>query len=142
MRRRFIAPLEMTKIFMSSLSEARSAKREDLIIMTKVLINKKDGHIISVSARGHTDYALEGEDIVCAALSSVMQTALLGLLSVAKIQMSFERDEEDGLLKFDIPALDKQQRHDADMILDTMLAGIVDLHENFSKFIGLKIVKG
>jgi len=37
--------------------------------------------------------------------------------------------------------LDKQQRHDADIVLETMLAGVADLHENFSKFIGLKIIK-
>jgi len=109
--------------------------------MTKVLITKKNGHIISVSASGHTDYALEGEDIVCAALSSIMQTALLGLLTVAKIQVDFKRNEQEGILQFALPVLDKQERHDVDMILDTMLAGIADLHENFSKFIGLKIVK-
>ena len=109
--------------------------------MTKVLITKKDGHIISVSATGHTDYALEGEDIVCAALSSIMQTALLGLLVVAKIEVLFKREDEDGILQFTLPELDKQQRHDADIVLETMLAGVADLHENFSKFIGLKIIK-
>ena len=89
--------------------------------MTKVLITKKDGHIIAVSANGHTEYALEGEDIVCAALSSIMQTALLGLLTVAKIQIDFKRDEKEGLLEFTMPSLDKEQRHDADIILENML---------------------
>jgi len=107
--------------------------------MTKVVITKKDGHIVSVLAAGHTEYALEGEDIVCAALSSIMQTALLGLLTVASIQVDFEKDDEEGILKFDLPKLDKQQRHDADIILETMLVGISDLYENFSKFIALKI---
>jgi uncharacterized protein YsxB (DUF464 family) len=108
--------------------------------MTKVTITKKDSHIISVKAIGHTDYAIDGEDIVCAALSSVMQTALLGLLVVAKIQIEFKRDEEEGLLEFDIPALNDTERHDASIILETMLAGIADLHENFSKFIKLSII--
>ncbi|MCL2555743.1 MAG: ribosomal-processing cysteine protease Prp [Firmicutes bacterium] len=107
--------------------------------MTKIIITKKDGHIISVSAEGHTEYALEGEDIVCAAVSSIMQTALLGLLTVAKIQIDFKRNDEEGILKFDLPRLDKMQRHDADIILETMLMGINDLYENFSKFISLKI---
>ncbi|MCL2821935.1 MAG: ribosomal-processing cysteine protease Prp [Firmicutes bacterium] len=107
--------------------------------MTKVLVTKKDGHIVSVWASGHTGFAVEGEDIVCAALSSVMQTALLGILSVAKVPVKFKRDESQGHLEFDLPPLNKQERHDCSIILDTMLAGITDLSDNFSKFIHLKI---
>ena len=43
--------------------------------MTDVKITKKDGSIVSVVCDGHTGYGVEGEDIVCAALSSVVQTA-------------------------------------------------------------------
>ena len=104
------------------------------------MFTKKDGAIVSVSARGHTDYALEGEDIVCAALSSVIQTALLGLLTVAHIPVKFIRDEEEGILEFNMPYdLTDEEKHDARIILDTMCAGVADLHENFSKFISLKI---
>lgn len=107
--------------------------------MTVVEIVRKDGHIVSLSADGHTGYGVEGEDIVCAALSSIIQTALLGLMQVAGVAVKFTRRDEDGFLEFSLPALLGQIRRDADMILDTMLLGISDLYESYSDFIELKL---
>lgn len=53
--------------------------------MTDIVIAKRDNSIVLVESIGHTGYAEEGYDIVCAAVSSVLQTALLGLLNVAGI---------------------------------------------------------
>ena len=50
--------------------------------MTQVEVVRKDGHIVSLKTSGHTGYGVEGEDIVCAALSSVIQTAIMGLLHI------------------------------------------------------------
>ncbi len=109
--------------------------------MTKVVITKKQGHIIKVSALGHTDFAVEGEDIVCAALSSVMQTALLGLLVVAGINVDYKTDPEKGQLEFALGQLSDDDRRTADIILDTMAAGVNDLYESFSKYIKVKTVE-
>ena len=53
--------------------------------MTAIIVEKANGKILSVEASGHTGYAESGEDIVCAALSAIIQTAALGLTEVAKI---------------------------------------------------------
>lgn len=37
------------------------------------------GEFRSLSARGHSDFAEHGEDIVCAAVSAILQAARLGL---------------------------------------------------------------
>ncbi|MCL2675842.1 MAG: ribosomal-processing cysteine protease Prp [Firmicutes bacterium] len=108
--------------------------------MTKVTITKTNSHITAVSALGHTDYAVEGEDIVCAALSSIIQTALLGLLTVAGIGVDYKKDDEEGRLEFSLPALSEKDRYAADMILNTMAAGVNDLYEGFSKFVKVKTV--
>lgn len=94
---------------------------------------------MKVVCNGHTDYVEEGEDIVCAALSTIVQTALLGLLTVACINVSFVRDDEDGRLEFTLPELNERMRHDADVILNTMLCGISDLREGYSDFIDLEV---
>ena len=108
--------------------------------MTIVKIKKQDRSIKSVESIGHTGYAAEGEDIVCAALSSVIQTALLGLLQVAGINIKFDRDDEDGYLKFELPdILSAEQAHDADVILTTMYMGIADLSESYSDYIKLEV---
>lgn len=106
--------------------------------MTKVKIIKKDGHIVFLECDGHTGYGVEGEDIVCSALSSVVQTAVLGIVGVAGINATLKRQE--GFLSLEIPLdITDQQRHDADVILSTMLCGVQDLYEGYSDFIELEV---
>lgn len=108
--------------------------------MTKVRIIKVNNQIMEVECDGHTGYGVFGEDIVCASLSSIVQTAVLGLLMVAQIDIGLDRDESRGYLKLVIPEdLSSDARMKADIILDTMLCGISDLHEGFSDFIDLEV---
>ena len=108
--------------------------------MTQVRILKKNGHITEVECDGHTTYGARGEDIVCAALSSVVQTAALGLMSVAGINIDLARDDKRGYLKMTIPNnLSEVQVIQADAILETMLCGISDLYQGFSDFIELEV---
>lgn len=107
--------------------------------MTEIKVFKKNGSVVRVVCDGHTGYGVEGEDIVCAALSSIVQTALLGLLAVARINVSFVKDDGKGWLEFTLPELDERRRHDADVILDTMLCGVSDLREAYSDFIDLEV---
>lgn len=106
--------------------------------MTTVKIIRKDKHIVKVSCSGHTGYDCEGEDIVCASLSSIVQTAVLGLMQIMGININLKRDFKNGDLSFELPTLSERDRHDADMILDTMFCGIADLYSGYSDFIELE----
>ncbi len=108
--------------------------------MTKVTILKKNDKIFSVECDGHTNYGEKGEDIVCASLSSIVQTAVLGLLMIASLELDMKRDDEAGYLKFTLPEkLNSTQDVQACAILDTMLCGISDLYESFSDYIELEV---
>ncbi len=108
--------------------------------MTKVTILKKENKIFSVECDGHTNYGEKGEDIVCASLSSIVQTAVLGLLVVANLELDMKRDDEAGYLSFALPEkLNETQTLQACAILDTMLCGISDLYESFSDYIELEV---
>lgn len=108
--------------------------------MTKVTITKRNNKIFCVECDGHTNYGEKGEDIVCAALSSVVQTALLGLLVVASVNVDIARNDEDGYLKFSLPQnLNSTEADKCEVILQTMLCGISDLHTGFSDFIELEV---
>lgn len=109
--------------------------------MTRVVITRKNKKSISViECDGHTNYGEKGEDIVCAALSSVVQTAALGLLQVAGVQIKMTRNDEQGYLKIIIPeGLSETKQHEVDVITNTMLLGIADLNEGFSDFIELEV---
>lgn len=110
--------------------------------MTAVKVLRVDGRITALTCDGHTDYGFEGEDIVCAALSSVVQTAVLGLMSVAAINVTLKTDSKRGYLYMSLPSdISEGQRHDADVILETMLCGISDLSETYSKYVKLEVEK-
>ena len=108
--------------------------------MTKVTVRKRNNKIFEVECDGHTNYGENGEDIVCASLSSVVQTAVLGLLMIVMVEVEMQRDDELGYLKFTLPEnLDETQEIQACAVLDTMLCGISDLYEGFSDYIELEV---
>ena len=108
--------------------------------MTNVSITKKNGEIVKVVCDGHTNYGVSGEDIVCSALSSIVQTAVLGILMVVGVNLDLTRNEDRGYLSFEVPEnISQSQRHDVSVILNTMLCGISDLREGYSDFVELEV---
>ena len=109
--------------------------------MTEIRIWKTHGSVTKVECKGHAGYAEEGEDIVCAGISSIVQTALLGLLTVAKIDVAFHRDEKNGILTFSLKGdLSEEKRHDADVILNTMVCGLSDFYTEYSDYMNLEVI--
>lgn len=109
--------------------------------MTNVTIEKKGNTIKKITCDGHTNYGEKGEDIVCSALSSIVQTALMGILIVAGVNAKTKRNDDDGFLSIEIPSgLDENTQHDVDVITKTMLLGISDLNEGFSDYIELEVI--
>jgi len=100
------------------------------------------GEVTGFSANGHTEYGVEGEDIVCAAASSILQTAMLGILMVAETNAKVERDDKSASLSLELPNdITPTQRRDCNIILRTMLVGLDDLATNYSDFIEINGLK-
>ncbi len=109
--------------------------------MTDIKLIRKNNSVIEVEASGHTGYGEQGEDIVCAGISTLLQASLLGLLQVAKINVKYKIETETGKLKFTLPNnLTDEERHDADVILNTLLAGLQDFYTEYSDFINLEVI--
>ncbi|MDD4839259.1 MAG: ribosomal-processing cysteine protease Prp [Clostridia bacterium] len=108
--------------------------------MTTIRFFNINNYIWAVECEGHTGYDVEGYDIVCAALSSIVQTAVLGLMQVAKISVDYKVDEAKGYLKVSLPkSMNERETHDADTILKTLYLGASDLYEGFSDYINLEV---
>lgn len=108
--------------------------------MTNILVEKGKETFKSIVCDGHTGFGQSGEDIVCAALSSIVQTSALGMLTVAGANISIVRDDENGYMKIVVPeGLDLQVAHDVEVIFQTMMCGIYDLYEQYSDFIELEV---
>ena len=102
--------------------------------MTEICVYRKGKNIVKYTLSGHTGYAQQGEDIVCAAVSAVAMTTLNGLTDVAEIPVGYEMAE--GSLECILPeALTNAQRHDADVLLHTMLLSLKNLEEQYGEYI-------
>lgn len=108
--------------------------------MIRIKIKKCNNSIAEMVCEGHSGYDENGKDIVCASISSITQTALLGILHVAEVKVKYTMNDDNGYLRVVIPTdLSVEQRHDCDVILNTMLLGLSDIYQGFSEFIELEV---
>ena len=99
--------------------------------MTHIDVKRNaEGHIVECYFRGHAEAGPYGEDIVCAAISMLSQTSLLGLHEVA--QQSMEYRIEDGELDI---LLSEPITERGQTILETMLLGIKNVADQYSDFV-------
>jgi uncharacterized protein YsxB (DUF464 family) len=69
---------------------------------------RRDGRqrLSSLFARGHAGWAESGSDIVCAAVSAIIQAGWLGIEQVATVQLEVERDADHLSLRWPPDARD------------------------------------
>lgn len=78
---------------------------------------------------GHAEWAEPGSDIVCAAVSAISQTALLGLERYARKQTSYRH--ESGHLTVQI----KAPTAETDVILRIMVLGLHEIARQYSSYV-------
>lgn len=54
--------------------------------MTEVTLYYQDGILTGIQSKGHSGFARKGSDIICAAISVLMQSLLLGLEDIAQVE--------------------------------------------------------
>ena len=104
--------------------------------MTDIEITKdKSGNIIKFVISGHSEFS-EGDDIVCAAISSVAFSTLNGLEKVLSIPFGYEKN--DGYLYFVLPEnLKNELREQANILLNSMYLFFLDLEEQYSENVNI-----
>jgi len=103
-------------------------------MITIRLERSNDWRIVSFAVTGHSGYATRGNDIVCAGVSAVVQTTVLGLQHVLGIDCS--GSQTDGELYCALPAdLPPESAESADILLRTMLAGLTALAEAYADYV-------
>ena len=98
--------------------------------MTKIVIRKdQNGNIVSFTASGHaSDDLIAGEDIYCAAVSALTQTACIGLEQVAKAQVKVRI--RDGFLSARISG-EEAARESCRTVLQTLTLGLQALEDAY-----------
>ncbi|MFA5523918.1 MAG: ribosomal-processing cysteine protease Prp [Tissierellales bacterium] len=111
--------------------------------MTKITILKnKIGSIVEYEVNGHTGFGAHGEDILCASISILSQTALISLNEVCGINekdITYLIDDNKGYLKVSLPQkLSIEQMEKADIVLKTMEVGLKGLTDIYPDYVTLK----
>ncbi len=109
--------------------------------MINITIQRDGSHEIqSMELRGHAGFAEYGQDIVCAAVSSLSIHTVNTLIGLAHIELDVEVDDvEGGYLRIQLPdTLTEQQQHDAKLLLDGLVQSFVQLQEEHKENITIK----
>lgn len=108
--------------------------------MTNIKLFYKSNQIVGFECKNHSGYAESGKDIVCAGISCITQTAVLGLQNIAKIDCNVQIDQKIGYLSLKIAPKDINSKafESTQIILRTMLCGLEDLREQYPKYIKLE----
>lgn len=97
----------------------------------------QNGHISEIIIDGHAEYDEHGFDIVCAAVSSLACTAVLGLQKICKCAGRYEN--EPG---YCIICPDEADNRDVQIILNTMMLGIVEISKQYDQFVKVNDMGG
>ncbi|WP_054691983.1 ribosomal-processing cysteine protease Prp [Syntrophomonas palmitatica] len=106
--------------------------------MIKITLDYRDDVIESFNVEGHAGSGPYGQDIYCAGVSAITQTALLGLAKHISLQMDYVIRE--GYISCKLPAaLSDAEREKAQVILSTMEAGLLAMQEAYSDYLRVVI---
>lgn len=92
--------------------------------MIQIRVSRDEkGAIRHLSVRGHAQYADKGQDIVCAAISAIVQTAILGIGEEVGIDLSSRLVMEDGHVDLSVPETQGEDGIRVRTILNTAALG-------------------
>ena len=105
--------------------------------MIDVLIFKdKNGCCQGFDCRGHAGYADAGEDIVCSAVSVLTINTINAIENFTDDRFVCIPDEESGLIQVNFQ---EKLSHDADLLVKTMIQGLLSIEEIYSSYIHVEI---
>ena len=105
--------------------------------MTYIKFYKKDNKYFKIEATGHTGYDESGKDILCASISSILQSGALGLKKVLNLKVKIV-NKIDGYILIELPV--NQDLEKAQVIMLTMLESLKDLQNGYSDYIKLEVI--
>ena len=104
--------------------------------MTTVTFHTEGSAIIGFDAKGHSGFAQEGEDIVCAAVTSAVRLVectvndVMGLCAAVKIR------EQDAFISLRLPGgLSAQADSTCQALLTGLMVYLTELHDEYPDYI-------
>lgn len=103
--------------------------------MIKVRVRRRpDGSVLELRTEGHAGFADPGEDIVCAAVTALVVTALLGLQHVAAHPHEGRAESGQAYCRL-LPGGTPESAVKAQAILETTVLGLKDIEKDYKDYI-------
>lgn len=102
-------------------------------MITVSIQRDQEGRITTFTVSGHADYGEHGQDIVCAGVSAIVQTAILGLQEYLRIDCA--GSQKSGLIVCELPFIGPELRRSVDAILETMLLGLTAIASAYAGYV-------
>ena len=102
--------------------------------MIRIKVEKEQGSCRTFDCRGHADFAEEGSDIVCSAVSALVITIFNAMEKYTEDR--FLLTAESGLIsaRFDEPGSPEGR-----LLMDTLLLGLTEIEEEYPKYLKVSV---
>jgi len=107
--------------------------------MVKVEFVRSLGKLVSFKIKGHAQPKKEHVhiDLICAAISAISQTTIIGIEEVLKIKVKYEI--EDGFLNLNLKGQTLEDIERCQVLLETMILGLKSVEITYGKYIKVEI---
>lgn len=103
--------------------------------MTKATIYTKGELIVGFKLEGHSGYGSMGNDIVCAAISTIAQATARGITDVLGIDVEEETNDAKGYMRFLMDLVPDSRLAHAQTLLKTMELTLKDIQWQYKDFL-------
>ncbi len=103
--------------------------------MVKVEFVRSSGKIVSFKIKGHAmpREAQVKVDLICAAISAISQTTVIGIEEVLKVKVKYEI--EDGFLNLNLGDVALEDIDRCQVLLETMMLGLKSIEITYGDYI-------
>ena len=106
--------------------------------MTTVTFHSEGSRLESFEVKGHSGYAQEGEDIVCAAITSAVRLTECAINDVLGLEAAVKVREKDASISLKLPAkLGQTNESTCQALLTALMVHFVQLAEEYPDHISV-----
>ena len=106
--------------------------------MTTVAFHLEGSRIVGFEVKGHSGYADEGEDIVCAAVTSAVRLCECAVNDVLGLEASVKVRQKDASISLKLPgSLGQTNESTCQTLLTALMVYLTELHEEYPENISV-----
>lgn len=107
--------------------------------MINILLISKNNNFIKLRVFGHSGYDVLGRDIVCASVSSIVQSIIIGLKNVICKDFEYVIDDKNAYVFINISNYSIENMSKAQILFNTFKYTMDSLILDYKKYIKMKI---